>query len=342
MSTFAATADRPTTNVTPLIEVRGLAKHFPVRRKPLQFGARQLLRAVDGVDFSIDKGETLGLVGESGCGKSTTGRLLLRLIEPSAGSVRYRGVDLMTVSKRDMRALRRDLQIIFQDPFGSLNPRMTVADIVAEPLVVHSEDRWARAGRVRDLLDLVGLAQAHAGRYPHEFSGGQRQRIGIARALALNPRFVVCDEAVSALDVSVQAQIINLLSKLQQELDLTYLFISHNLGVVRNVADRVAVMYLGRVVEIGETDQLFSAPQHPYTQALLSSIPVADPERAPARIHLTGDVPNPINPPSGCHFRTRCPKAQSICSTLAPPARSVAGSHVVACHFPGPAAKEFG
>ena len=237
MSTFAATADRPTTNVTPLIEVRGLAKHFPVRRKPLQFGARQLLRAVDGVDFSIDKGETLGLVGESGCGKSTTGRLLLRLIEPSAGSVRYRGVDLMTVSKRDMRALRRDLQIIFQDPFGSLNPRMTVADIVAEPLVVHSEDRWARAGRVRDLLDLVGLAQAHAGRYPHEFSGGQRQRIGIARALALNPRFVVCDEAVSALDVSVQAQIINLLSKLQQELDLTYLFISHNLGVVRNVAD---------------------------------------------------------------------------------------------------------
>ncbi|MEO7241710.1 MAG: oligopeptide/dipeptide ABC transporter ATP-binding protein [Variovorax sp.] len=341
MSAPAAHASRDPTrardSAVPLIEVIGLTKHFALRRKPLQWGARRVVRAVDGVDFHLAQGETLGLVGESGCGKSTTGRLLLRLIEPSAGSLRYRGVDLLTVSKREMRALRRDLQIIFQDPFGSLDPRMTVADIVAEPLVVHGEARHTHVGRVHRLLDLVGLARAHAGRYPHEFSGGQRQRIGIARALALNPRFVVCDEAVSALDVSVQAQIINLLCTLQEELDLTYLFISHNLAVVRSIATRVAVMYLGRLVEIGETDRLFSAPQHPYTQALLSSIPVADPDRPPVRVHLTGDVPSPIDPPSGCHFRTRCPRAKALCSAVSPAARPVGeGAHVVVCHFPGP------
>lgn len=316
----------------PLVEVRGLMKHYPIRRKMLDFAPRGVVRAVDGIDFSVGQGDTLGLVGESGCGKSTTGRLMLRLIEPTAGEIRYNGVDLVRLPRREMQALRRELQIIFQDPFGSLDPRMTAAQIVAEPLVVHGVPRAERLRRVPELFERVGLARGYADRFPHELSGGQRQRIGIARALALNPRFLVCDEAVSALDVSVQAQILNLMQDLQAELNLAYLFISHNLGVVRHIARRVAVMYLGRIVEVGEATRLFAAPRHPYTQALLASIPVPDPDHEPPRLRIADDAVSAAAVSSGCRFRTRCPYAEDICRTLEPKMSPAGSDHFVACH----------
>ncbi|MBM3596638.1 MAG: dipeptide ABC transporter ATP-binding protein [Alphaproteobacteria bacterium] len=320
-----------------LIEARGLTKHFPLRKGFILGRNLGTVRAVDGVDFDIRTGETLALVGESGCGKSTTGRLLLRLVEPTAGSIRYKGEDVAALAGEALRARRRDLQIIFQDPVGSLNPRMTVGEILAEPLVIHGiGDAAGRARRVRELLSLVGLAQHHARRYPHEFSGGQRQRVGIARALALQPAFLVCDEPVSALDVSIQAQIINLMQELQRELRLTYLFISHNLAVVRHIASRVAVMYLGRIVELAETDELFARPRHPYTQALLSAVPTPDPDRPRRRIQLQGDVPSPINPPAGCRFHTRCPLAEAQCRIVEPVLHAVAPGHAAACHLVRP------
>jgi oligopeptide transport system ATP-binding protein len=338
---MTATGAKPLKQSRPLVQVDGLVKHFPLRKGffiATEIGA---VRAVDGISFEVGEGETLGLVGESGCGKSTTGRLLLRLIEPTAGAIRYGGEDLAHLPPKQLRRRRREIQIIFQDPFSSLNPRMTVADIVGEPLVVHGVGHaHERAQRVAELLSVVGLAREHANRYPHEFSGGQRQRIGIARALALNPKFIVCDEPVSALDVSIQAQIINLMRDLQREFNLTYLFISHNLAVVRHIADRVAVMYLGKIVEITDKNTLYENPKHPYTQALLSSIPVPNPERRRQRIMLKGDVPSPINPPSGCRFHTRCPYAEQVCREKEPPLIEITAngkSHRVACHLVKPA-----
>jgi len=321
-----------------LVEVDRLVKHFPVKKG--FFSSRQtgVVRAVDDVSFTIARGETLGLVGESGCGKSTTGRLLIRLLEPTSGAIRLDGVDLARMKAGALRARRRDVQIIFQDPFSSLNPRKTVGGIVAEPLIVHGVgDRRQREARVAELLKVVGLDADHAERYPHEFSGGQRQRIGIARALALNPKFIVCDEPVSALDASIQAQIVNLMQDLQREFGLTYLFISHNLAVVRHVADRVAVMYLGRIVELTDKFSLYEAPKHPYTQALLSAIPVPDPDQPRRRIALTGDVPSPLDPPQGCRFHTRCPHAEPRCRAIDPPLVDAGGGHHVACHLVAPA-----
>ena len=309
-----------------LVRVRGLFKHFPVA------GSDEVVRAVDGVTFEIYEGETLGLVGESGCGKSTVGRCLLRLIEPTRGEVRFRDADVLGLSGKDLRALRREMQIIFQDPYASLNPRLRVRDIVAEPLIVHGVgEKSERRERVAELLRKVGLDPDYMDRYPHEFSGGQRQRIGIARALALNPKLIVADEPVSALDVSVQAQVINLLEDLQAEFKLTYFFISHGLAVVEHISDRVAVMYLGRIVEIASAADLYARPLHPYTRALLSAIPVPDPTRHRERIVLHGDVPTPINPPSGCRFHTRCPEAIPECSQIDPDLREVAPLHSVAC-----------
>jgi oligopeptide transport system ATP-binding protein len=319
----------------PLLEVRNLTKHFPIFEGfiiPRQVGA---VRAVEDISFTIGAGETLGLVGESGCGKTTTGRLVLRLIEPSKGRILINGQDIVGLPTAEMRPLRREMQIIFQDPFGSLNPRLTVEEIVAEPMVIHGE-RFGPAvkKRVIELLGLVGLAAFHADRYPHEFSGGQRQRIGIARALALNPKLIVCDEPVSALDVSIQAQVVNLLQDLQAEFKLTYLFISHDLGVVRHISDRVAVMYLGKIVEIAPKRQLYAEPKHPYTQALLSAIPVPKARRRRERVVLKGDVPSPINPPTGCRFHTRCPLVQDVCRKIEPPLIQVAaGEHMTACHL---------
>ena len=309
-----------------LVSVRGLFKHFPVA------GSDDVVRAVDGVTFDIYRGETLGLVGESGCGKSTVGRCLLRLIEPTRGEVKFEGRDVLGVSGGELRRLRREMQIIFQDPYASLNPRMKVRDIVSEPLVIHSlGDKAERRERVAELLRKVGLDPDYMNRYPHEFSGGQRQRIGIARALALNPKLVVADEPVSALDVSVQAQVVNLLEDLQGEFELTYLFISHGLAVVEHISDRVAVMYLGRIVEVATSEELYANPLHPYTRALLSAIPVPDPTRKRDRIVLKGDVPTPINPPSGCRFHTRCPEAIPDCARIDPDLREVSPDHTVAC-----------
>lgn len=319
----------------PLLEVEGLAMHFPIMAGIFR---RQVgtVRAVDGVDFNIREGETLGLVGESGCGKSTVARAILRLYEPTAGNVRFRGEDIARLDGEPLRQMRRRMQMVFQDPQASLNPRMTVASIVGEPLLEHDLGKGpAIAPRVDALLESVGLEPGFANRYPHEFSGGQRQRIGVARALALEPEFVICDEPIAALDVSIQAQVVNLLEELQERLGLTYLFISHDLGMVRHIADRVAVMYLGKIVELGSSEGLYHEPLHPYTRALMSAAPVHDPELEAERerIILRGDVPSPSDPPPGCPFHTRCPLAQPECSTRAPEWRELRPDHWVACHL---------
>jgi oligopeptide transport system ATP-binding protein len=319
-----------------LLRVVDLVKHFPITRGIIfqkQVGA---VHAVDGVSFEIKKGETLGLVGESGCGKSTTGRTILQLYKPTSGKVYYGEVDLTTLPSEEMRRMRRKMQMIFQDPYASLNPRMTVGEIIGEPLIVHDLAKGSEVqDRVGRLLELVGLNPAYVNRYPHEFSGGQRQRIGVARALALQPELIICDEPISALDVSIQAQVVNLLEDLQDKFDLTYLFIAHDLSMVRHISDRVGVMYLGKIVELASRNDVYANPLHPYTKALLSAVPVADPliEEKRERIILQGDVPSPVNPPSGCHFRTRCPLAVELCSQRDPEWREITPSHWVACHL---------
>jgi len=319
--------------VTPLLEVTDLRKYFPIKQGVFSKTVGHV-KAVDGVSFSIQAGEVLGLVGESGCGKTTTGRSILRLIEPTSGSVKFDGREILGLSRREMRRLRRDMQIIFQDPYSSLNPRLTVGSILKEAITTHGIVRGAAVrGKVEELLTVVGLSPSHATRYPHEFSGGQRQRIGVARALAVSPRLIVADEPVSALDLSIQAQIINLLRDLQRSMQLTYLFVAHDLSVVEHISDRVAVMYLGTIVELAPSADLYRTPRHPYTVSLLSAIPVPDPQRHRRRIVLTGDVPSPANPPSGCRFHPRCYMAQEICARVDPPLREIAPGHVSACHF---------
>jgi peptide/nickel transport system ATP-binding protein len=320
-----------------LLEVKNLKKHFPIQKGVFRRVVAHV-RAVDGVSFFIRQGETLGLVGESGCGKTTAGRLILRAMPPTEGQIFYRYqdemVELTKVGRHDMKPFRREMQIIFQDPYSSLNPRMTVMDIVAEPLKIHGiMDGDELKTRVRELLELVGMRVQHMNRYPYAFSGGQRQRIGIARALALNPKFIVCDEPVSALDVSIQAQVVNLLRDLQANFGFTYLFISHDLSVVEHISDRVAVMYLGDIVELAGSEELYAGPRHPYTEALLSAVPSADPDLTMNRILLPGDVPSPINPPSGCKFHPRCRYAKDICSTKVPEWREISHDHWAACHL---------
>jgi oligopeptide/dipeptide ABC transporter ATP-binding protein len=323
-----------------LIEVRNLTKHFPVGAGFLS-ASRDVVKAVDDVSFSIRRGETLGLVGESGCGKSTTGRAILRLIEPTSGEIRFEGNDMLALSPGELRRLRREMQIIFQDPYSSLNPRMKVGEIIGEPLLIHrAEERSKRADRIAELLRIVGLEPEHSARYPHEFSGGQRQRIGIARALALNPKFIVCDEPVSALDVSVQAQIVNLLQDLQERLGLTYLFISHGLSVVEHISTRVGIMYLGKLVEVATSQEIFCNPLHPYTKALLSAIPIPDPELRRERLQLKGDIATAIEPPSGCRFRTRCPIAEARCANEVPELIETTPDHFVACLVVAPGMKK--
>jgi len=317
----------------PLLVVKDLKKYFPVKRG-LWFGERADVRAVDGVSFAIGRGETLGLVGESGCGKSTTARLVLRLLEPTAGEVHFGKTPVFTANRQEMHQLRRKMQIVFQDPYSSLDPRMSVKDIVGEGLVIHRLARGQeKTERVAELLEMVGLGREHMGRYPHEFSGGQRQRIGIARALAVGPELLIADEPVSALDVSIQAQVINLFEDLQGQLGLTYLFIAHDLRVVKHISDRVAVMYLGQIVELAESDELYRNPLHPYTQALLSAIPVTDPKTKRQRIILEGDPPSPIQVPAGCRFHPRCPKRFDPCDTETPVLREVSPGHWVSCHL---------
>jgi oligopeptide transport system ATP-binding protein len=323
--------------MTPLMEVRDLVKHFPIRKGIIvqrQVGA---VKAVDGVSFDVQQGETLGIVGETGCGKSTTARLICRLMDPTSGSISFQGQQIAGLKGAELKALHRDMQMVFQDPYSSLNPRKTVGSIIADPFVIHGlySGEGERKRRVQDLMDRVGLNPEHYNRYPHEFSGGQRQRIGVARAIALEPKLLVADEPVSALDVSIQAQVLNLLRGLQREMGLTLIFIAHDLSVVRHMCDRVAVMYLGRIVELSPSDILYSSPRHPYTGALLSAVPVPDPSDAKRdRQLLTGDVPSPANPPSACRFHTRCPKAQSKCSEVDPVLERKAGGSVAACHYP--------
>ncbi len=319
-----------------ILQVENLVKHFPLTQGVVFQHQVGQVKAVDGVSFALRRGETLGLVGESGCGKSTLARLLMAAERPTSGTVRFEDRDVFGLSRQELRRMRRRMQLVMQDPYTSLNPRMTVGDIVGEPFAVHGDPEGGRRNRVRELLEIVGLDPDHVNRYPHQFSGGQRQRVGIARALALRPDVIICDEPVSALDVSVQAQVMNLLADLQREFGLSYVFIAHDLAVVRHISDRVAVMYLGKIVEIGDEEQIYDHPTHPYTQALLSAVPVPDPTRRGTQIVLEGDVPSPTDPPSGCRFRTRCWKAEDVCATEEPAltSRPDSGSpHPSACHF---------
>jgi len=319
----------------PLLKVDGLKKYFPVRKGLLARTVGEV-KAVDNVSFYVNEGETLGIVGESGCGKSTTGRMLMRLLEPTDGKVEFEGKDLTSLTTEEMRKMRRDIQMVFQDPYASLNPRHTVGRILEEPLIVHGiGNPKERKRKVNEFLEIVGLSEYHAKRYPHQFSGGQRQRIGIARALMTNPKLIIADEPVSALDVSIQAQVLNLMQDLQREFNLTYIFIAHDLGVVRHISDRVGVMYLGKIVEIADSEQLYSEALHPYTQALLSAVPVPDPEFKKEQILLEGDIPNPADPPTGCTFHTRCPHRMDVCMKAVPSLKEHKTGHSVACHLYG-------
>lgn len=317
----------------PLLKVEGLKKYFPIKKGLLGKTVGQI-KAVDNVSFYVNEGETLGIVGESGCGKSTTGRMLMRLLEPTEGTVEFDGKDLTSLSTEEMRKTRRDIQMVFQDPYASLNPRHTIEKILGEPLLVHGmRDSKERRDKIYEFLEIVGLSRYHAKRYPHQFSGGQRQRIGIARALMTNPKLIIADEPVSALDVSIQAQVLNLMKDLQSEFNLTYIFIAHDLGVVRHISDRVGVMYLGKIVEVSESEQLYANPLHPYTQALLSAVPVPDPAYEKQEILLEGDIPNPADPPTGCTFHTRCPYVMDICRKEIPQLVEMEKGHSVACHL---------